>query len=143
MKRAILTCALVLTGLACAGRPPVEAPASADGQESLEVEGQPVRPRMLNPEELHRALMREYPARLKDRGVGGTTTVQVFIDVEGIVQNQLVSKSSGYRELDNAALKVVRTARFRPANNGEKKVAVWIAIDTSFRADSEPQASPG
>ncbi len=143
MKSAILTCALVLAGLACAGRPRVEAPASADGQESLEVEGQTVRPRLLNREELNRALLREYPARLKDRGIGGTTSLQIFIDVEGIVRNQLVSKSSGNRELDNAALKVVRVARFSPANNGEERVAVWIEIDIAFRADLDPRASQG
>ena len=134
MKRAILTCALVFTGLACAGRPRVEAPASTDGQESLEVEGQPVPPRLVNREELNRALQREYPARLKDRGVGGTTVVHIFIDAEGIVRNQLVAKSSGYRELDDAALKVVRVARFSPANNGEEKVAIWIEIDITFWA---------
>ena len=143
MKRAILTCALLLTGLACAGRPRVEAPAATDGQESLEVEGQTVRPRLLNPDELTRALEREYPARLKDRGVGGTTTVHIFIDEEGIVRNQLVSKSSGSRELDNAALKVVRVARFSPAYNGEEWVALWIEMDIAFRADLEPRASPG
>ncbi len=126
MKCAILAVMLALTSLACAARPPVAAPESMDGQ------GSTARPRLLNPEDLNRALEREYPRLLKERGIGGTTTVNVFIDEEGIVRNQLVAKSSGRKELDTAALRVVRVARFSPARNRDKKVAIWMLFDITF-----------
>ena len=136
MVRAILTCAGVLTGLACAGRPQVELPASVDGLEleSLEAAGRLVRPRILNQDEVNRALHREYPVDLKNRGVGGTTGVDVLVDEEGIVRNQRVSRRSGYREIDDAALRVARIARFSPATNEGEKVAVWVSLDFTFRA---------
>ncbi len=63
---------------------------------------------------VNRALEREYPVILKEREIGGTTTVSIFIDEEGKVRNQVVRESSGFRELDRAALRVVRVARFSP-----------------------------
>ena len=132
MKRAILTVVLVLTSFACAASPQVEPPVSVDGQESTEVAGERVAPRMLNPQEVNRALLREYPARLKDRGVGGTTVVHIFIDVEGIVRNQLVAKSSGHGGLDAAALIAIRVARFSPAMVDGEKTEIWISIELSF-----------
>lgn len=140
MKRAILTCALVLIGLACAARPRVEAPAATDGQESPELEGQPVRPRLLNPDELDRTLQREYPPRLKERGIGGTTIVWVFIDEKGVVRNQRVKDSSGREEFDAAALGVVQVARFSPARNRDEAVALWISMEITFVARQVPRS---
>lgn len=94
-----------------------------------------VRPKMLNQDEVNRVLEREYPALLKDAGIGGTTAVHLFIDQEGIVRNQLVKESSGHAGLDSAALKVVTVARFSPAMNRDKPVALWIALDITFKAN--------
>ena len=138
MKRAILAVVLAFTGFACAGRPQVEVP--VDGRESPGVAGEPVRPRLLNPEELNRALEREYPPLLKERLIGGTTVVHIFIDEEGIVRNQRVAESSGRKELDDAALRVVRVARFSPAMNRGEQVALWITMEITFRARKFPQA---
>ena len=132
MKRAILAVVLALTGFACAGRPQLDVP--ADGQESLGVAGDPVAPELLNPEDLNRALQREYPPLLKERLIGGTTVVHVFIDEEGIVRNQSVSRSSGHKELDDAALEVVQVARFSPAINEGRKIALWITMEITFVA---------
>ena len=94
-----------------------------------------VKPKMLNPEEVDRVLQKEYPALLKDAGIGGTTSVHLFVDVEGVVRNQLVKETSGNTGLDNAALKVVTVARFSPAMNRDKPVALWIALDITFKAN--------
>ena len=94
-----------------------------------------VRPKMLNQPEVNRVLQREYPALLKDAGIGGEVIVWLFIDEEGAVQNQLVKETSGHVGLDNAALKVVTVARFSPAKNRDKTVALWIELPVIFRAN--------
>lgn len=76
-----------------------------------------VGPKLLNAPDVIRATQREYPVFLRERRIRGTTTVSIFIDEEGKVRNQRVEESSGFRELDRAALRVVRVARFSPAEN--------------------------
>ena len=93
-----------------------------------------VMPRMLNVNEVNRALQREYPEHLKRAGIGGITVVRFFVNVEGRVENQIVEKSSGNAALDRAALKVGEVARFTPARNGHQRVALWIEVTFTFSA---------
>ncbi len=95
-----------------------------------------VAPKLLNAPDVIRATQREYPVFLRERGIRGTTTVSIFIDEEGRVRNQRVEESSGFREFDRAALRVVRVARFSPAENRGQAVALWISLPISFMPDS-------
>ena len=115
--------------------PPPEEAETTDISQAPQFVVHTVRPKMLNQPEVNRVLQREYPALLKDSGIGGTTTVWLFIDEEGIVQNQLVKVPSGHTGLDNAALKIVTVARFSPAQNRDKTVALWIELDVTFEAN--------
>ena len=63
-----------------------------------------VEPYYTNKEELQRALVREYPALLRDAGIGGTVVVWFFIDEAGEVQKAQLKTSSGHTALDEAAL---------------------------------------
>ena len=92
-----------------------------------------VRPDLLNGREVERALEREYPAILRDSGIGGQVTVNFFIDEEGAVQRTLVAQTSGYASLDEAALRVANVFQFTPALNLDKVVPVWIAVPITFR----------
>ncbi len=89
-------------------------------------------PRLLDVDRLGRAIQQEYPRELREAGVGGTTVVQILVSESGRVQDQVVKKSSGNVELDNAALRAVRVARFSPARNRDRNVAVWIEMPISF-----------
>lgn len=93
-----------------------------------------VRPSLTNEREMQRALEREYPAILRDAGIGGTVLIHFFIDEEGAVQRTLVAETSGHVSLDEAALRVAGVARFTPALNLDKVVPVWIRIPITFRA---------
>ncbi len=93
-----------------------------------------VRPSLINDDELGRALEREYPPLLRDAGIGGRTLVWFFIDEDGIVRNQQVHTSSGHQALDEVALRIAPLARFTPAYNRDKKVAVWIELPITFEA---------
>ena len=115
--------------------PPPEEAETADISQAPQFVVHTVRPKLLNESEVNRVLEREYPALLKDAGIGGTTTVWMFIDEEGVVQNQQVREGSGHAGLDNAALKIVTVARFSPAQNRDKTVALWISMDIKFEAN--------
>ena len=91
------------------------------------------RPRPFNISEVQAALESEYPRELRDAGIGGTANVWVFIDTEGVVQSRQIRESSGYPELDQAALNVAKVIRFTPAKNMGRTVPVWIVLPISFR----------
>ena len=91
-------------------------------------------PVLLNEEDLRLAMDREYPALLKDAGIGGTTIVYLFVDTDGKVRNQRVSRTSNHKALDEAALKAAPVAVFSPAMNGETPVALWIELPITFKA---------
>ena len=92
-----------------------------------------VRPEIRNRPEVQAALMREYPAILRDAGIGGTVVVWFFITEEGIVQDKRVSQSSGQVQFDEAALKVADVFRFSPALNRDQRVQVWIEVPITFQ----------
>ena len=92
-----------------------------------------VRPGIRNRGEVARALEREYPALLRDAGIGGSVEVYFYIDETGKVQKTEVEISSGHTALDEAALKVADVIRFTPALNRDKQVAVWISLPITFR----------
>ncbi len=88
------------------------------------------------------AVERAYPERLRRTGIEGKTTVWLFIDTDGRVKNARVKDSSGYAELDSAAVAAARQFEFTPARNRDKVVPVWIAVPISFttRHPKEPGA---
>jgi protein TonB len=93
-----------------------------------------VAPELQNRAEVQRALVRNYPPLLRDAGIGGSPTVHFFIDENGRVLKTLMSKSSGYPALDDAAIAVAQQMKFSPALNRDKKVQVWVEIPIVFTA---------
>ena len=92
-----------------------------------------VRPEIRNRSEVQAALMREYPAILRDAGIGGTVVVWFFITEEGLVQDTRISQTSGQLQFDQAALKVADVLRFTPALNRDQRVQVWIEVPITFQ----------
>ena len=95
-----------------------------------------VRPEIRNRGEIQRVLMTQYPAMLRNAGIGGTVEVWFFISEEGRVLDRRVFRSSGYVQLDEAALRVADVFRFTPALNREKIVQVWIRFPIEFQVQS-------
>ncbi|MBI4410751.1 MAG: energy transducer TonB [Gemmatimonadetes bacterium] len=93
-----------------------------------------VAPELKNRSEVQRTLQRNYPAILRDAGIGGQVLVWFFIDEHGRVKKFQMKQSSGHQGLDEAALKVADVMQFSPAVNREKKVPVWVALPITFTA---------
>jgi protein TonB len=92
-----------------------------------------VAPEIKNLSDVTRALEREYPAILRDAGIGGTVQVWFFIDEGGRVQNKRVNVTSGHQALDDAALRVAEVFEFTPALNRDKRVPVWVSFPITFQ----------
>jgi TonB family protein len=92
-------------------------------------------PELTNREAITALLVRNYPPLLRDAGIGGKVLVWVFINDKGEVQNTRVKEGSGYDALDQAALAVAASMKFRPAMNRDKHVPVWVEIPVVFTAN--------
>jgi protein TonB len=92
-----------------------------------------VAPALTNVAEVQRALVRSYPAILRDAGIGGKPVVWFLIDETGKVIKTQLSKSSGHASLDEAAMKVAEVMKFTPAMNIDRKVTVWVELPIEFQ----------
>jgi TonB family protein len=92
-------------------------------------------PRLQNPGETQRLLKEESEAWPQLRA---TTMLLLNIDAVGSVAKAEVQKSSGFFELDAAALRVARQMRFSPARNKGIPTAVWVVQSIQF---NEPDPS--
>jgi len=94
-----------------------------------------VNPSILNREEIVEAMGKEYPEILRAAGIGGQVVVWLFISETGQVLDSRVSQTSGYAQLDEAALNVASVYRFSPALNRDQAVQVWIQLPMTFQVN--------
>ena len=72
----------------------------------------------------------DYPAMAQRRGEAGTAVVRFVVGANGRVESAKIQQSSGYAQLDNAALDVVKSGTCRPWK--EAGVAVRVAYAQPF-----------
>ncbi len=92
-------------------------------------------PDVRNRTEVQRALSLEYPSLLRDARVGGTVLIRFHVDERGFVSETLVERSSGYAQLDVAALRVAQRFEFTPVVSGEEAVPAWFLVPIKFQAE--------
>lgn len=91
-----------------------------------------VDPRLTNAREIEGVLQQRYPSVLREAGIGGTVTLYVFVNSEGMPEKSQVKESSGYPPLDAAAAEVVDRMKFSPAMNRDRPVGVWVLQKVEF-----------
>jgi TonB family protein len=91
-----------------------------------------VAPALLNPDDVKRALERNYPALLRDAGISGRVTLWLLLDESGRVTQTEVKESSGHVAFDDAARKVGELMRFSPAMNRDERIKVWVMLPIVF-----------
>ncbi|QTD44340.1 energy transducer TonB [Ottowia testudinis] len=74
----------------------------------------------------------DYPRLLRDQGVGGVVWLRVWVQTDGQPGDITLVKGSGYRLLDESALRAVRHWRFLPARQGEQSLASWVEFPIRF-----------
>lgn len=73
-----------------------------------------------------------YPAVSRRLGEEGRVTLRVLVDAAGLPVQVIVSASSGYARLDDAALHAARGARFRPYAVDGIAQPVWVLVPFVF-----------
>lgn len=109
--------------------PPVETPAEP---KAVEAEPKPAPVVMPNAEasELNNPAP-SYPAISRRLGEQGTVTLEILVMANGNVGDIKVKKSTGFKRLDDAAVKTIRRWKFHPATQA------GIAIDYRYEIDFE------
>lgn len=81
------------------------------------------------------ALKLAYPRAAIRRHAQGTVLLHVLVGTDGVAQRIEVSRSSGHRDLDDAAREAVRKARFRPVLENGIAIPAWGLVPIEFRLD--------
>jgi len=73
-----------------------------------------------------------YPLLARKKGYQGTVLLDVLVSKEGKATSIYLSKSSGCKILDRAAIKGVRDWLFYPAKRGDELFEMWVKIPIRF-----------
>lgn len=74
----------------------------------------------------------DYPLALREQGIGGVVWLRVWVDGDGRPGEIRLARGSGYRLLDDAAVRAVRHWRFLPARSGDQTIASWVEFPIRF-----------
>lgn len=85
------------------------------------------------PPSVEKTVKPKYPRGARRRGEEGDVTLEVLIAAEGAVKDVRIVESSGFRELDEAAVSAAKASRFSPARAGGAEVESQARITLSFR----------
>jgi protein TonB len=69
-----------------------------------------------------------YPVQAARNGDAGTVTLALLVGVDGRVTGSRIEHSSGFRDLDRAALAALSLCTFRPAMRGDVAQAGWALV---------------
>jgi protein TonB len=75
----------------------------------------------------------EYPEEARRDHQQGVVTLLVDVSQEGNVLKVSVQRSSGYRRLDEAALRVAKTWKFKPATTAGQPIRSQVEVPVRFR----------
>lgn len=77
----------------------------------------------------------EYPRRSRRAGEAGRVVLRVLVTPEGSAGEVRLRESSGFEQLDEAAIAAVRRWRFVAARQGDTAVAAWVVVPLRFDLD--------
>ena len=93
----------------------------------------PRQARLDAPPQPKRNIKPDYPKGARQRGEQGDVVLEIRVNAEGTVDDVKVATSSGFAELDEAAAKAARTAKFSPARSGREPVASTARLKLQFK----------
>ena len=81
----------------------------------------------------HRTIRPDYPKGARQRGEQGDVTLEIRVNDRGRVEEVRVVESCGFPELDGAAVRAAKAARFTPAKAGGEAVPSTARLKLTFR----------
>lgn len=104
--------------------PPPSPPAPAVAPKQAKIDAPP---------KPHKAIKPDYPKGARQRGEQGDVVLEIRVNAAGIVDRVDVVSPSGFPELDEAAVRAARAARFTPAKSGGSVVASTARLTLTFK----------
>ena len=93
----------------------------------------PQQARLDAPPKPKRNIKPDYPKGARQRGEQGDVVLEIRVNAEGTVDDVKVATSSGFAELDEAAVKAAKAARFSPARSGRDPVSSTARLKLQFK----------
>ncbi|NOR16759.1 TonB family protein, partial [candidate division WOR-3 bacterium] len=75
----------------------------------------------------------KYPESARRAGIEGDVIIKVLVNIDGSILDARIFISSGFQELDSAALEASMKAKFEPAKQFGRPVKVWVSIPIKFK----------
>jgi TonB family protein len=133
--------ALLLAGVFAVHPARAQWAASADSLRAYELGEVEVMPELANRSEVAGLIQRHYPREMRRKRETGMVTVRFLVRPDGRVDSTRVSVLNSDNEgFNDAAVNVIRRARFAPARVDGQPVAVWVMFPLIFRL--EPRSAP-
>ena len=105
-------------------------------KQSEQSNNSPVAPRQARldaPPKPKRNIKPDYPKGARQRGEQGDVVLEIRVNAEGTVDDVKVATSSGFAELDEAAVRAAKAAKFSPARSGHDPVASTARLKLQFK----------
>ena len=77
----------------------------------------------------------EYPRASRPFRESGRVVTRVYVDEKGLPQVVQINKSSGFPRLDEAGIKAVQKARFKPYTENGQPTAGWALVSLNFEVE--------
>jgi protein TonB len=77
----------------------------------------------------------EYPKASLMNEEQGTTSMSFLVNADGSVADSKLEKSSGFKNLDKAALKGLAACKFKPGSKDGAPAQTWTRVDYAWKLD--------
>ena len=77
----------------------------------------------------------DYPKASLMNEEQGTTSMSFLVNADGSVAESKLEKSSGYKNLDKAAMKALSACKFKPGIKNGAPAQTWTKVDYSWKLD--------
>ena len=77
----------------------------------------------------------EYPKASLMNEEQGTVSMSFLVNADGSVADSKVDKSSGFKNLDKAAVKAISACKFKPGTKDGAAAQTWTKVDYAWKLD--------
>jgi protein TonB len=77
----------------------------------------------------------EYPKASLMNEEQGTVSMSFLVSAGGEVKDSKVDKSSGFKNLDKAAIKAISACKFKPGTKDGAAAETWTKVDYAWKLD--------
>jgi protein TonB len=77
----------------------------------------------------------EYPKASLMNEEQGTVSMSFLVKTDGSVADSKVDKSSGFKNLDKAAIKALSACKFKPGTKDGAPAETWTKVDYAWKLD--------